>query len=374
MAKIIKDLLMSDETLFKDTRVFDRDHIPEIFNFRDGQLQELALCLKPGLSGGRPLNASIVGPPATGKTTAVRKMFDEIHGLTDKMICVHVNCQIHSARFPIFAQIHKGVVGHVPPDTGVPFTKIHETIFRKIAKEEISLAVALDDVNYLFQDGRANEIIYDILRAHEVYPGARTSVIGILSDIALNYKLDPKVASIYKPREIFFQPYTKAEITEILKGRVRLGFFPGVIDDAAINKIAAYAYEQGDLRVGIEALRVSALIAESEASRKITESHAMKAYSQSRDLNLKTTLDSLADAELAIITALVDKGEIDSGGLYEVVKEKGIDSYSTFYRVLGKLETLRLIDTRHSTKGKKGRTRVVSLRYTKQDISKALGK
>jgi len=373
MAKI-RDLLMSDETLFKDERVFDRDYIPEIFNYRDGQLRELALCLKPGLGGGRPLNASIMGPPATGKTTAVNKMFDEIHDLTDKVRCIHINCQIHQAKFAIFSQIHKGVVGHIPPETGVPFTKVYENTFKKAAKEGVSLVVALDDINYLYQDGRANEVIYDILRAHEVYPGARTSVIGVLSDVGQKYQFDPKVASIFRPREIFFQPYSTDEIVEILNERARQGFFPEVLEDGVLNKIAAYANEHADLRVGIEVLRISALIAESEASKKITEDHAEKAYSQSGDMNLKTMLDSLTDGELEIVKALVGKGEMDSGELYEVVKEKGLNSYSTFYRVLDKLERLRLLDTRATTKGKKGRTRIISLHHNEQDVAKALEK
>ncbi len=370
----IKELLMSDETLFKDEGVFDRDYLPEIVNYRDGQLQELALCLKPGLGGGRPLNASLVGPPATGKTTAVKKMFDEIRDLTDKVRCIHINCQIHQAKFAIFSQIHKAVVGHIPPETGVPFTKVYEATFKKAAREGVSLVVALDDINYLFQDSRANEIIYDILRAHEVYPGSKTSVIGVLSDIDQNYQFDPKVVSIFRPREIFFQPYSKAEIIEILRERARLGFFPGVVDDDVLNKIASYACDHADLRVGIEVLRTSALIAESEASKKITKDHAKKAYSQSGDLNLKTMLASLTGGELEIVRTLVGKGEMDSGDLYDVVKEKGLNSYSTFYRTLDKLEKLRLVDTRPSTKGKKGRTRIISLHHNEQDVAKALGK
>jgi cell division control protein 6 len=301
-------------------------------------------------------------------------MFDEIHDLTDKVICVYINCQIHQAKFAIFSQIHKGVIGHAPPETGVPFTKVYETTFKKLAGRGISLVVALDDINYLFQNGRANEIIYDILRAHEVYQGARTSVLGVLSDIGQKYKLDPKVASIFKPREIFFPPYTKAEMIEILRERARLGFFPGVIDDVVLEKIASYAYEHADLRVGIEILRVSALIAESEASKKIAEAHAVKAYSQSRDLNLKSTLDSLTSGELEIIKAIVGSGKMDSGELYEAVKKKGFNSYSTFYRALDRLETLRLVDTQPAIKGKKGRTRIVSLHYNKQDVFRAIGK
>jgi cell division control protein 6 len=43
-------------------------------------------------------------------------------------------------------------------------------------------------------------------------------------------------------------------------------------------------------------------------------------------------------------------------------------SYSKFYRILEKLEAIRLIDTKFSGKGKRGRTRDVFLRYEKDEI------
>ncbi len=357
------DLLRHDETLFKEERVFDRDYVPEIFNFRDGQLREIALCLNPGLRGGRPINASITGPPATGKTTAIKKMFEELEEKTDKVICVHVNCQIQSAKFAIFSQIHKKVVGHLPPETGVPFSKVYEGIFKKITKEDKSLVVALDDLNYLYANGKANEVIYDLLRAHEVFPGARTAVLGVVSDVRFDYKLDDKVASIFRPRELFFQPYTRAEVLEILRDRARLGFFPGVVSDEIIGKIADSVVEHGDLRMGIETLRISAVIAESEASRKITVQHVEKSYGQSKISNLKAIIASLDDEERVVLDALVGGEGVDSGELYERLKSKSSMSYSTFYRILDKLESTRLIDAVHSRKGKKGRTRWISLRF-----------
>ncbi|MEE8168628.1 MAG: ORC1-type DNA replication protein [Candidatus Hydrothermarchaeales archaeon] len=370
MGQKIRDMLMYEETLFRDERAFDRDYIPKDFNFRDTQLREIALCLKPGIRGERPLNASIIGPPATGKTTAVKLMFDEIQKMTDKVTCVHINCQIHPAKFTIFSHMHKAVLGHTPPETGVPFTKVYESIFKKLARDGKSLVVALDDLNYLFYENKANEIIYDILRAHEVFPGARTAVFGVLSDVSFDYKLEAKVSSIFKPREIFFQPYTPKEIIDILRDRSKLGFFPGVISDKVLEAVADYAFEHADLRVGIEVLRISALIAESDASRTIKIRHMEKAYSKSKSRNLKSLLSSLNKEEMELVNALT-KGETNSGELYGLLKEK-MSSYSRFYRALDKLESMKLIDTTPLKKGRRGRSRRIALRYTEKEVSKAL--
>ena len=353
---------MSGETLFRDERVFDPDYIPKDFNFRDSQLKEIAFCLKPALRGGKPINAKIYGPPATGKTTAVKLMFDEVREVTQKICCVHVNCQIHSSKFAIFSQIHKNLLGHAPPETGVPFSKVYEAIFRKLLKEDKALVVALDDMNYLFYDRYGNEIIYDILRAHEAFQGVKTAIFGILSDVEFNYKLDLRVKSVYKPHEIFFPPYKYGEIEEILKDRARVGLFPEVISDKLIEKIAGFTYEHGDLRLGIELLRVGALIAESEGSRKILEKHVEKAFEKTKNLSIEKILEALSKEERILIKLIPKDREITTGELYELFKQETNLSYTKFYRILEKLESLRIVDTKFTGEGKKGRSRIIFLR------------
>jgi len=357
-----RDLLSYEETLFRDERVFDPDYIPKDFNFRDTQLREIAFCLKPALRGGKPINAKIYGPPATGKTTAVKLMFKEVEETTQKICCVHVNCQISSSKFAIFSQIHKKLLGHAPPETGVPFSKVYEAIFKKLLKEDKALVVALDDMNYLFYDRYGNEIIYDILRAHEVFPGVKTAIFGILSDVELNYKLDLRVASVYKPNEIFFPPYKYTEIEEILKDRAKLGLYPRVISDELIEKIAEFAYEHGDLRLGIELLKVSALIAEGEGSRKVLEKHVDKAFEKVKAFKVERILETLSNEERILIGLIPKNKEITTGKLYELFKQKTSLSYTKFYRILEKLESLRIIDTKFTGEGKKGRSRIVFLR------------
>jgi cell division control protein 6 len=374
MGRFFKDRLMEDESLFKDERVFDFDYIPRDFNFRDSQLRELELCLKPALRGGRAMNTRITGAPATGKTTAVKLMFSKVAEVTSRVVCVHVNCQIHTSKFSIFSQIHKKVVGHLPPETGVPFPRVYEAIFRNLEKDGRSLVVALDDMNYLFYDRHANEIIYDLLRAHEVYPGSKTAVFGIVSDVGFTYKLDLKVSSIYRPYEIFFQPYKAGEILEILRSRIKEGFNPGVVSEGVVEMISDHAFTHGDLRMGIELLRKSAINAELDGSRRITQRHVEKAFESSRLVTLRELLAALSEEERLLVSLIAENEEIASGKLYQDYKSRTGQSYTKFYRALDKLESLRLIDTRFKGKGRKGRTRDILSRYCSDEISGALGK
>ncbi|MBM4240418.1 MAG: AAA family ATPase, partial [Euryarchaeota archaeon] len=102
----IDDILLHDETLFRNEDVFNPDYIPENFKYRESQMEALAVCLRPTLRMGRPINAVILGPCATGKTTAVKKMFNKVEDRSDQVICVYINCQLQTTRFNIFAQIY----------------------------------------------------------------------------------------------------------------------------------------------------------------------------------------------------------------------------------------------------------------------------
>ena len=194
----IEDILMYDESLFQNINAFDPDYMPPNYNFRDTQMEAMAIAIRPAMRGGQPSNAIVLGSPATGKTTAMRKVFELVEKSTDKVVCVYINCQLHTTRFGIFSQIFKKLFGHIPPETGVPFSRIYDQIMQSLQKNNKSLIIALDDVNYLFQAKNANKIFYDILRAYEEYPGVRTSIFAILSDLEFKYAFDKNVNTVLK--------------------------------------------------------------------------------------------------------------------------------------------------------------------------------
>jgi len=226
-----RDLLMCDETLFRDPEVFEIDYVPEQFNHRETQMRELAFQIKPGLRGGRPLNTICRGLPGTGKTTSVRKLLAQIEESTRKLIPVYINCQIDNTKFAIFAQIYQKLSGHLPPASGTSFKQVFDAVARILQKEETVLLVVLDDANYLLYENEINRVLYALLRAHEAYPGTRIGVITIISDLSvdLSREVDPRVASVFRPTEIYFPPYSAEEIKHILTERVLTGLYPGVL-------------------------------------------------------------------------------------------------------------------------------------------------
>ena len=364
----IEDILMHDESLFQNINAFDPDYVPPNYNYRDRQMEAMAMAIRPAISGGQPSNSVVLGSCATGKTTAIRKVFELVEKTTEKVVCVYINCQLHTTRFGIFSKIYKKLFGHIPPKQEFHFQEFMTRLcinFNQIK----SINCCIDDVNYLFQSKAANKVFYDLLRAYEEYPGVKTGIFAILTDLEFRYAFDKNVNTVFIPQDITFQPYTYSEIEDILRDRVNAGFFPGVMGDEILELVAMHTYDVGDLRVGINLLRSCGNIAEADASREITEEHFQKAVDSLVSVQISETLKSLNDTEKALLKIISDSDKIFTAGeLSELFKEKENVSYATFNRTLEKLEFLRLVDTKFTGKGSRGNSREIILRFNPCDF------
>ncbi|WNY26463.1 ORC1-type DNA replication protein [Methanolapillus ohkumae] len=367
-----KDMLMWDETLFKESDIFELDYLPDYFPHRDAQLNTIRFALKPALRGGRPLNCLLFGPPGTGKTSASLKIFDELKEYTDKVLTVKVNCQIDSTRFAVISRIYKSVMGVAPPASGVSFNRIFDKLAKKLIDLDKVLVVVLDDINYLFYEGHADEVMYSLLRAHEQYPGSKISVIAIVNDPEVIYGFDQRVSSVFLPEEIEFPRYEFSEIDDILADRIRRGFFPNVVTAGAQKMMAEFVSESGDLRVGVDLLKRSGLNAEKRASKKVDEEDVKKAYTASRSLYISKTLSNLTDHEKLIIRLVAESKEITAGDLYEKFNAQTNLGYTRFYEIMNKMISANVVTADFSGKGSKGRTRIIRSVFKKEEVDALL--
>jgi cell division control protein 6 len=362
-----KNLLMWDETLFRDPEVLEIDYVPEQFEFRDAQMRELAFQIRPGLRGGRPLNTICKGLPGTGKTTSIRKLFSEIEESTKKLVPVYINCQIDNTKFAIISQIYRKLVGHLPPSSGTSFKQVFDAVARILVKDEIVLIVALDDANYLLYENEINKVLYTLLRSHESYEGTRIGVIVIVSDldVDLSRAIDARVASVFRPAEIYFPPYGNTEIHEIMKARAMQGLFQGVLSEEMLDLVVEQTLKSGDLRVGIDLLKRATLNAEHAARRNIEKDDICGAYEVSRYLHLSYTIKTLKDEERLILRSFAQRAakenEMNAGEVYKSIKESLSIGYTRFYEIIKKMDAMRLINLEY--RDGKGRTRVITLRY-----------
>jgi len=362
-----KSLLQWDETLFRDPEVFELDFVPEQFHHRENQMRELAFQIQPGLRGGRPLNTVCRGLPGTGKTTSVRKLFAEIEETTKKLVPVYVNCQIDNTKFAIFSQIYRKLAGHLPPASGTSFKQVFDAIARILQRDGLVLLVTLDDVNYLLYENEINKVLYTLLRAHEAYPGTRIGVILIISDMSvdLTQAVDARVASVFRPTDIYFPPYSREEVAGILKERVQQGLYPQVLSEEMLTLVIDQTMQSGDLRVGIDLLKRATLTAEKEARKSVERDDICRAYEISRYLHLSFTVKTLKPDEREVLRRIAGRAkgekEMNAGEVYRSFGKEVEMGYTRFYEVVKKFDAMRLVDLEY--RDGKGRTRVISLRY-----------
>ena len=362
-----KDLLMWDETLFRDIEVFETDYIPEQFNFRDSQVRELALNVRPGLRGARPLNIICRGLPGTGKTTSIKKLFSEIEEQTKKLIPVYINCQIDNTKFSIFSQIYKKLTNRPPPATGTSFKNLFDMVCKLVVENDAVLLVCLDDANYLLYEKEINKVLYTLLRSHESNEGVRIGIITVISDmnIDLMQEVDQRVSSVFRPSEIYFPPYEATEISDILDERVKQGLYPGVLSNSMLEVVVEQTMKSGDLRVGIDLLKRSALNAEIDARKEIEKDDICRAYTISKYIHLSQTVKTLSAEEKNLLKVLaqisLDEKEMSAGSVFEEFKKETKTGYTRYYEMVKKFDSMRLINLNY--REGRGRTRVITLRY-----------
>ncbi|NYT06211.1 MAG: ORC1-type DNA replication protein [Methanomicrobiales archaeon] len=367
-----RNLLMWDETLFRDPEVFEIDFVPDQFDYRDTQLRELAFQVRPGIRGGRPLNTICRGLPGTGKTTSIKKIFADIEESTKKLVPVYVNCQNDNTKFAIFSQIYKKLAGHLPPASGTSFKQVFDAIARILLRDETVLVVCLDDANYLLYENEINKVLYTLLRSHETYPGTRIGVITVVSDMTVDLlrAVDARVASVFRPTEIYFPPYDTGEVHHILKERVLQGLYPGVLSEEMLDLVVEQTMKSGDLRVGIDLLKRATLSAEHDARRAIEREDICRAYEISKYLHLVFTIKTLTAEEKVLLKTIAAMSggdrEMTGGEVHRAVKDEMKLGYTRFYEMVKKLDAMRLVNL-HYREGR-GRTRLITLRYDPERV------
>ncbi|MDR9380769.1 MAG: ORC1-type DNA replication protein [Natronomonas sp.] len=359
------DMLSWDESVFRDEHVLELDYLPDTFLHRDDQMEALKYALRPAVRGSRPLNVMARGPPGTGKTTAVQKLFDKLRGVSDVDV-VRVNCQVDSTRYAVFSRLFEGLFEYEPPASGISFKKLFGQITDRLVEEDEVLVVALDDVNYLFYEGEASDTLYSLLRAHEAHSGAKIGVVVVSSDLGLDVieELDTRVQSVFRPEDVYFSAYGEREIVDILSERVERGFRDGVVSPQVLDRVAAYTADSGgDLRVGIDLLRRAGLSAEMRGSTDVAVEDVESAYEKAKYVHLSRHLRGLSESEAALVRVLADHDGEQAGDVYEAFSEATDLGYTRYSEIVNKLEQLGLIETEYADVGGRGRSRALSLSY-----------
>ncbi len=366
-------LLRSDQTLFRDPDVFELTFVPEHLHHRDAQVKELAFLISPALRGGSALSAILRGPPGTGKTTTVHRIFTMIREETQRIIPAYVNCRQDHTPLAVYGSIFKQVCGYAPPPTGWHLDDVKEGIVSRLRDRNAALVVCLDDADDLIVAGTYNPLLYQILRLYEKWDVRKAGVFAVTSDLDLNLgaEADSSVRSVFHPTEITFLPYTKAEVREILADRVRQGLYPRVLPKPLLDRIARFAAGEQDVRVGIDLVRQAAHRAEKDGRRRVTHADVTAAARAVTAPALRNRAAGLSAGERALARWIAERSsdgaDMASGAVFEAAQEYLPVGKTAYHEHLNALAKAGIVDLVPRT----GRGREVRLRYDAGDVAAA---
>ena len=366
-------LLRSDQTLFRDPDVFEPAFVPDHLHHRDAQVQELAFLIRPALRGGSAGSAVLRGPPGTGKTTTVRRIFAAVAEETRQVIPAYINCRHDHTPLAVYRSIFEQVCGCPAPPAGRYLDEIKRGIAARLRDEKAALVVCLDDADELIAAGTYNTLLYQILRLYERWNVRKPGVFAVTSNLALNLyaEADASVRSVFHPTEVTFWPYTKTEIREILTDRVRQGLYPRVISKVLIDRIATIAASEQDIRVGIDLLRGAVQRTEEDGRRRVTPGDLAAAARAVTAPALQAKTARLSDDErvllLRIAETSVEGAGMAVGAVFEAAQDYPAIGRTACHEHLNALAKAGIIDLVPGTG--RGRERAIRLRYDPDDVA-----
>ena len=343
---LFKDILHSDESLFKNELALDYSFLPKILPHREEQQRHIATVIKPLLDGRNGKNLFIYGAPGIGKTAAIRHVLNELGEETDEVVHLYINCWQKNSTFKILCEICEQLGYRLTHNkrTEELFAVAKNMLNKKAAVFAFDEADKLEEIDFL----------YDILE--EIY---KKSILLVTNDMDWLDNLDDRVKSRLLPEMLEFKPYNLEETKDVLKQRVQYAFVPNVLENSAFELIARKTAESQDIRLGLHLMREAVSIAEDEASRKITSEHANAAIAKIDQFVIKKISD-LTDEEQSILEIIKKNSEKKIGDLYNIYKNEGGDLvYKSFQRKIEKLEKNKFITVKKTSGGVDGNTSIV---------------
>lgn len=382
--KIFTQFLKSDP-IFTNPAALTISYTPGTIPHRERHMADLGRILAPALRGARPSNVFIYGKPGTGKTVTVRLVTGELEAASTAnghaIKVVYTNCKMKRSadtEYRLLAGLaHE--FGRSVPFTGLPTNQIYRVLFEQIDSKPQVIILIIDEIDALVAK-TGDEILYNLSRINQELRQAKLAVIGITNNLGFIEGLDPRVKSSLSEEELVFPPYNALQLQDILRQRAELAFAPGKLADGVIEKCAALAaQEHGDARKALDLLRVAGELAERGAEPIVRVAHvdiAQEKIDQDRVLEVVKAQPRQSQAVLWAIMKSTTQKAAETGDVFDtyarICAEHGLKPLTTrrVSDLIAELDVFGIITTRVVSKGRYGRTRIISINLSEPTLKK----
>lgn len=359
-----------DTDIFQNRDALREDYQPEDIVGRDEELKQYVSALQPAINGDQPSNIFLYGKAGVGKTACTRYLLTELKKDAEKygvnVSTIQTNCEDLSTSYQVAVQLInelRNTKDQLKP-TGYARRQINEWLWEELDKLGGTVIIVFDEVDHIEDDS----ILYQIprARANGNLETAKVGIIGISNDFKFRETLSSKVQSSLCEKELQFPAYDAGELRDILRQRVEIAFYDGVIPRGVIAKCAAFgAKDAGDARQSLDLLMEAGDVAVAQNADQVTEEHvdeAQAALERSRLVNGVAGLTQQGHLVLYTLLMIHEEGETpvrarEFQGRYEVVCDRAALDPLVPRRVrdhLSELAMLGIATRRERNKGESG--------------------
>jgi archaeal cell division control protein 6 len=384
-----------ENVLFANKTYLDNLTLPSKILGRERETKELVRFLLGYKQGLVVPFISVYGRSGSGKSTIVKFVCENLN--EEDISYAFVNLRKTRTVFGC-ANLILSALGHPNLKSAQGINTAFEEISNAIEQKHLSnkkkkeddinnntsklFILVLDEFDVLLYDkrGKPSDFIYKLLVIQEKLreKGFLVSIIAVSNNVIADYDIDDRVRSRIGRSEIFFEPYSKEAVLEILKDRSAKAFSES-IDSEILEYCADLTFkEHGDVRRAIDLLRVAAEIAGKEAGERgggggevprreitVSKEHVDLAVGQVQKDRIATILSSasyhlkLAAVAIARISYLTQQVLHSTSILYNqyrsiTPKTNRPLTYRRFSELLTELENMGLVISHTTSKGRHG--------------------
>jgi len=317
-------------------------------------------------------NLVITGLPGTGKTAVIRTVLDELRQEKTPLFPVYVNARMHSSRYMIFSEIYVQLSGSGEYPVNQSFQKLEKTVWRLVSRHGYKLLVCLDDACFLSGRNILNHSLHSLLKFGELHRDSSVTVWLVTGDPGFDTTscMDMSVLPLFSPAEVYFRPYDRDEMKDILAERIGPAMDTGMLSGDAFELIVDSACMTGDPRTGIGLFHSSAFDAAMQECPAVTAGIIRSNMGSAAVVRQRMVLDSLPPLEkeiYGIIKELSDTGmEMAMTPVFGQVRDRRDIGYTLFYRAVNRLEDAGLLRTDFQNGRSRGRKRLIEVKKSDQ--------